>query len=185
MKVLLLLMMGFVLTACSTVPPQQATYLLRSDKNLNSHEVLSDGNVYLGGLSLASYISQQGLILETAPGQIHEARFYHWAEPLSVSLPGFLRAEISAGLGKNLAFGQSANSAVRLDVNIDQMHGTADGKALLVAYWSITDDSGARQFKYVNTQVLENAGYNALVSAQRSLLVLFALEISESLQKKL
>ena len=180
MRVLLLLM-GVFLAACSTTMPEHSTYLLRSDKNLGSGEVLSDSNVYLGGLTLANYIDQQGVVLETAPGQIHEARFHRWAEPLSVSLRGFLGAEISAGLGRDLALNESPEHAVRLDVNIDQMHGTMDGKALLVAHWRLTDSGGSRLFKYVKTSALEGDGYDALVSAQRQLLELFALAISESL----
>jgi uncharacterized lipoprotein YmbA len=183
MRVLLLLM-GVFLAACYTKAPEHSTYLLRSDKNLNSGEVLSDSHVYLGGLTLANYIDQQGIVLETAPGQIHEARFHQWAEPLSVSLRGFLGAEISAGLGQDLALKASPENAVRLDVGIDQMHGTMEGKTLLVAYWSITDSSGSRQFKYVKTAALEGDGYDALVSAQRQLLEFFALAISESLQQQ-
>lgn len=184
MRVLLLLM-GIFLAACSTTATEHSTYLLRSDKNLGSGEVLSDSNVYLGGLTLANYIDQRGIVLETAPGQIHEARFHQWAEPLRVSLRGFLVAEISAGLGRDLASKASAEHAVRLDVNIDQMHGTNDGNALLVAYWSITDSSGSRLFKHAETAALEGNGYDALVSAQRLLLERFALAISESLQQKL
>jgi uncharacterized lipoprotein YmbA len=181
MKVLVLIL-AVLLSACATTPSERATYLLRSDKGPVSGEVLSESNVYLGGLTLANYISQQGIVLETAPGQIHEARFHQWAEPLSVSLRGFLGAEVSASLGQDLAVKESSQRTVRLDVNIDQMHGTMEGEALLTAHWSITDSNGSRRFRYVNTSVLKDDGYNALVIAQRHLLEQFALAISESLQ---
>lgn len=184
MKILVLLMAVF-LTACSTTALEHSTYLLRSDKNLGSGEVLLDSNIYLGGLTLANYIDQQGIVLETAPGQIHEARFHQWAEPLGVSLRGFLGAEISAGLGRDIALNKLSGQAVRLDIKIDQMHGTTDGKALLFAYWSVTDSNGSRLFKYVKSYPLKGDGYDALVSAQRLLLERFAHAISESLRQKL
>ena len=56
---------------------------------------------------------------------------------------------------------------------------------MLVAYWSITNSDGSRQFKYVKTSPLEADGYDALVAAQRRLLELFALAISESLAQEL
>jgi uncharacterized lipoprotein YmbA len=181
----LIFVLAVLLSACSTTAPERATYLLRSDKSPVSGEVLSESNVYLGGLTLANYISQQGIVLETAPGQIHEARFHQWAEPLSVSLRGFLGAEISAGLGQDIVLKESPGHTVRLDVNIDQMHGTMDGAALLAAHWSIDDLNGSRRFRYVNTSVLKSDGYDALVSAQRQLLEQFALAIIESLQQSL
>jgi uncharacterized lipoprotein YmbA len=80
---------------------------------------------------------------------------------------------------------ESPGHTVRLDVNIDQMHGTMDGAALLAAHWSIDDLNGSRRFRYVNTSVLKSDGYDALVSAQRQLLEQFALAIIESLQQSL
>ena len=126
---ILLLLMGAFLAACATTAPEHSTYLLRSDKDPTSREIPAGSDVYLGGLSLASYIGQQGIVLEVAPGQIHEARFHQWAEPLSVSLRGFLAAEISASVGRDIALKAPTENAVRLDVGIDQMHGTMDGNA--------------------------------------------------------
>jgi uncharacterized lipoprotein YmbA len=119
MRILIVLAIS-LLAACASAPPEHSTYLLRSDKGTESKQLSFDSGAYLGGLTLADYIDQPGLVLDQGEGKIHAARHHEWAEPLRVSLRQFLSAEISAQLGRDVPPYKPAGKAdQRLDVSID------------------------------------------------------------------
>ena len=157
---------------CSSTPQAKTSYLLRSEASLESAEMVTKPVAYLGVLELANYLDQPGLVTETQPGQVHSARQHQWAEPLQTSLRAFLAMELSSAM-KAPVLKQKHVSAdeLRVDVTIDLLHGTADGRAVLVAYWSLVADGERKAFRYVESQTLDGVGYAALVAAESALLV--------------
>jgi uncharacterized lipoprotein YmbA len=177
---LLLITVISLLVACAGQPPEHSSYLLRSDKNTDSRQLNFEGDAFLGRITLARYIEQDGLVLLNANGTIHQARYHEWAEPLSISLREFFGAEISSGLGHDIAIQGPAESGVRIDIYIDQLHGNSAGEAVLVAGWSI----GEVTYRFSEASVLEADGYAALVNAEKVLLKKLASAIAASLVDK-
>jgi uncharacterized lipoprotein YmbA len=175
---------ALVLSACSTTPPARSTYLLRSDHTLGAAEQIKVGENYLGMVSVANYIDQPGLVLELSDDRIHTAKFHQWAEPLRVSLPDFLSAEIAAELGEALAVSApapTANGSI-IEVRLSELHGDSDGGAVLVANWSLTSRTVRRDFQFAETIPLDGVGYDALVTAEKQLLVKLSQAIASELK---
>jgi uncharacterized lipoprotein YmbA len=178
----LLLPILVVIGACASQAPDTTEYLLRSDTELQSRELVPSAKYRLGYLQVADYIDKPGLVLETGDGVIHVARNHQWAEPLRISLRSFLAAEVSALLGEDIFFEAREDGRVTIDITIDQLHGSGRGEAKLLAYWRLTEDEGNwRTFRFVESQPLQRDGYQALAEAEKSLLRRLAAKIAESL----
>jgi len=84
---------------------------------------------------VAPYIDGLGLVLETSSGEVRVARDHQWAEPLRESLRSFLSSKVSEESGQVIrAYNYGKVDWVqRIDIRIDELHGTANGDAKLVA----------------------------------------------------
>jgi len=170
-----------LLTACSSQPPQTATYLLRSEVPAGADVALRDSGIALGNIRVANYIDQPGLVLATGDGTIHAARYHVWAEPLQVALRRYLADQISDASGRDIAAMPDSATVTRVDVSVDQLHGTGSGVAVLVAYWNVASQGASKSYRFSEQQALSGDGYDALVRAQESLLKRLAEAISASL----
>ncbi|MDH4039274.1 MAG: ABC-type transport auxiliary lipoprotein family protein [Gammaproteobacteria bacterium] len=170
-----------LLTACSTQPPQTATYLLRTEVGTTSGTPLADSGIALGNVRVATYIDQPGLVLAAGDGTITAARNHVWAEPLQVSLRRYLATQISSASGRDIAASATATTRSRIDVTVDQLHGDSSGAAVLVAYWEIAVEGATRAFRFSEQQSLAGDGYDALVRAEEALLQRLADAIAASL----
>jgi uncharacterized lipoprotein YmbA len=176
------------LLACSTPPaPEPTRYLMRAGEPAASAENAAASRVGLRRVGVAPYLRLPGLALETEPHQIRHARHHRWAEPLEHGLRSLLRAELAAALDQEVDADPTAASRweYAVDVEVDQLHGTADGDALLVASWRVTrlaTGSERARGRFVRRQPLTREGYPALVEAQIELARLLASEIAESLR---
>ncbi len=191
MKILLTLISALVLVGCAgKAPPDLEQYLLRSDASnqFNNADVASIG---IGTLRVSSYIDQPGLVLETADGSMHAGRYNQWAEPLRESLRLVIANDVASAIGQPVrprVYGETnwkLYTDKMVDITIERMHGTADGDAILVAYWAVINP-GARgilsEHQFSQTVSLTSSGYPALVSAYKDLLRSLAGEIGQSLQ---
>jgi uncharacterized lipoprotein YmbA len=180
LTVLLLLFLG----ACAGQPSKTNYYLLRSYSAVESRQQSTDNPIVLKSVTVASYLDQPGIVLETTRGQIHQARNHLWAEPLRVSLPRFLANETSAALKADIVLDAAPGelNQRQVTVTIDQLHGTADGSAVLLAYWEVTGNNSSQRYQFTESQPLNTDGYNALVGAEKQLLGKLAAAIARSLQ---
>ena len=112
MQVTALLLLVLWVAACVSAPPERTQYLLRYD-TAPAVPAASPASgklkVGLGSVSVAAYLTQPGLALETAPNQLRSAQNHLWAEPLAAGLTLYLRAAIAARLGE--AVGLQTGSA--------------------------------------------------------------------------
>ena len=72
----------------------------------------------------------------------------------------------------------------RIDLRIDELHGTVANGAKLVAYWHILDTKERKvisEHGFVQTQALKADGYAALVVAEKQLLRQLAKAVAASL----
>ena len=181
MKVTLLLL-AILLAGCASQTIEPSYYLLRSDQDLSSTTLRTSTNFSLGTVEIAAYLDQPGLVMETTPGQMRPASQNLWAEPVFDGIRNFLTTEIAHANGEALLPAKLAGNTTAVNIRIDQLHGTRDGKALLVAYWSLVrNDKVVALNRFSETRVLEASGYSALVEAEKILLAQLAQKIAASL----
>ncbi len=182
-----LLFVFMLALACAGAPaPPRTYYLMRAEASEGVIRVEAPVAIALGNVNVAQYLSSSGLVLETAPNEVQSARLHLWAEPLEDSLRLYLRAQISNKLGYEVSANVAPGSAVdhRVDVSVEQLHGTLSGAARLVASWHITRSDGAEEpaaFRFASTRPLAQDGYSALANAEIALVGELAVAIAKSL----
>ena len=103
-----------------------------------------------------------------------------------LSLLLFLRAEISKGLGYEVSASRAPGKVLdhRVDISVEELHGTLSGAARLVASWRIMGGDGAEElaaFRFARTRPLAQDGYPALADAEIALIGELAVAIANSL----
>lgn len=182
MRIIILTAAAF-LVACSGTPVQTQYYLLRSDIEQHSRDLEPSKTFAMGRIVIAPYIEQPGIVLETANGEVRPAMHHQWAEPMQQGLQQFLRIEVSAAVGEDIFPSELSEGDLLFEVRIDQLHGTAEGDARLVAYWLITRKGEIlSSYQFSESAPLQADGYAALAKAQKGLLSDLAKQIAESLE---
>lgn len=185
MRLPCLAMLVWLASACtSPPPPEPARYLLRAPET-ERLERARPARVGLGRLEVAPYLDQPGVVVETEAHTVRAARHHLWAEPLEEGLRRLLRAEVSRALEVDVEGDPDRRSLwdCAVDVRIDQLHGTLDGKARLVARWRLdhrSEDEPAQVFRLVRTAPLASGGYPGLVAAEIDLVRQLAGAIARS-----
>ncbi len=173
-----------LLMACAGAPIETHLYLLRSDAQETSRALTPSDEIAIGEVQVAPYIDQPGLVLEIAPGEIRAARNHRWAEPPPVAITSYLTLEVSKALQTDILPARFSSADTVFGVRIDQLHGTSEGGAKLIAYWWVKhDDEVLSSYQFAETLALEADGYNALAKAQQQLLAKLAGRIAQSLDE--
>ena len=179
----IIIVMALLLAACGGTPVQTQYYLLRSDIEQQSRDLAPSKRFAMGRLLIAPYIEQPGIILETAAGEIRPAMRNQWAEPMHEGLRQFLRIEVSSAVGEDIFPEEYSEGDLAFDIRVDQLHGTAGGDALLVAYWWIRRDGEIlSSHQFAETRALARDGYGALVDAEKALLADLTRRIAGTLK---
>jgi uncharacterized lipoprotein YmbA len=173
----------FLAAACSGKQIEPNYYLLRPAVKPESRQLTPSADFALGKISIASYLDQPGLLLETSDGEIRPARHHLWAEPVYEGVHSFLVKEISRARGEDILPARLKRDAlVVVEVRVEELHGTADGQAVLVGYWWLRRDGEVlAAYQFSESKTLNDDGYQALVHAERALLVQLAEKIAASM----
>jgi uncharacterized lipoprotein YmbA len=145
-------------------------------------------SIVLGVVLVAPYLDRAGLVVEVAPGQVRAARLDQWAEPLSQALHSFLRDELSLAIGFDISSrtNRSKTRDYTIDVNIDRLHASMQGQAVLDAGYLITDADGeAVEYRFSRSRALANAGYDGMVEAEAALLRELCADMAASLRQRM
>jgi len=185
MKRLLVILVVFI-AGCGGKTPELKQYLLRADAPEQTGE-RAPANTGIGELTVAHYIDNPGLVLESSNGEVRVARHHQWAEPLRESLRAYLANEIATVSGRAIASHKHKASSWkrRIDIHIDQLHGNVDGDAILVARWEVVDTtklSFLAEKQFADTEPLSGDGYEALVHAEKTLLSRLAVAIAATVK---
>ncbi len=184
MRITAILLGIALLAACSGTPTQTQYYLLRTDAPGSTRDLSPSKEFAVGRVTVAPYIDQAGLILEVGGGEIHPARYHQWAEPMPEALRHLLRVEVSRALDMDLFPSEISEADTFFDVRIDQLHGTANGEAVLVAYWGVRREGELIEtYQFSERRALPADGYAALANAFEDLLVDLSGEIADSLRE--
>jgi len=186
-----LVALAFLSGCAGKAAPERHLYLLRADVTNQFSETMPVADIGIGALAVASYIDQPGLVIENADGSITVARYHEWAEPLRESVRMVLSNRVAHAIGKPVrarGYGETNWKQITsrmIDVQIQQLHGTADGHAVLVAYWAVLDPTQREvlsEHEFSATAALAEDGYDALVAAEKKLLFQLAEDIATALQ---
>ena len=184
MKIAGLLLVA-LLSGCAsqTIPPTY--YLLRSDQNLPSSALSTSKQYSLGTVEIAAYLDQPGLVMATGNGEMRPASQNLWAEPIYDGVRNYLATEIAQANGEELLPTKLTKNTTVINIKIDQLHGTPDGKAQIVAYWSLALDGQVVALnRFSDSRALTTSGYAALVDAEKALLADLAKQIAASLKSR-
>ncbi|MDJ0846947.1 MAG: PqiC family protein [Myxococcota bacterium] len=179
------LLLALLAAACSSAAPATTRYLLPAETSRGTTRLESPARIGLGRVELSPYLGEEGLVVETAAGQVRPARYHVWAEPLDEGIRRLLRVEISKALGQHVSSDRTEQPRWKrtVDVAIDRLHGTLAGEAVLVARWRISPREGEpRAFGFSESRPLPREGYEGLVDAEIELTRALAQAIAESLQ---
>jgi len=123
-----------------------------------------------GTVSIAPYLQRTHIVLQSGTNELVPALQHRWSEPLD--------AGVSRLLGSCL--GGNADAPYRVDVTIDHLHGNTSGSVVLQAHWS-TDGGKPAAGNFSATLPQPVAGYDALVSTQRELVLGLCADIRAAL----
>jgi uncharacterized lipoprotein YmbA len=181
MKVVYLLLV-VLLTGCASQAVEPSYYLLRSKQDLSTSALSPSRDFSLGKVEIAAYLDQPGLVVETKAGEIRPASQNLWAEPIFDGVRNFLVTEIAQAHGQQLLPTNLSKNTTVVNIRIDQLHGTLDGEATIVAYWwLVRADEVVVLNRFSQSYALATSGYSALVDAEKVLLAELAQKIAASL----
>jgi uncharacterized protein len=171
-----------LLAGCASQAVEPSYYLLRSKQDLSSSTLSTSRDFSLGAVEIAPYLDQPGLVMETAEGEMRPASQNLWAEPIFDGVRNFLATEIAQAHGQELLPTKLTRNTTVVNIRIDQLHGTLDGKATIVAYWWLVRAGEVVALnRFSQSRTLPASGYSALVDAEKILLAELAQKIAASL----
>ncbi|MCU0795133.1 MAG: PqiC family protein [Akkermansiaceae bacterium] len=142
----------------------------------------------VGPVSIAAYLDRPNLVFQESGNRLAVAESHRWAGDLENNIATVLAANLGRrqNTGNVRTYPWSDDGDLRRQISIDvrQLHGTADGDAVLEAAWrvySLPDRRMIASKSWSGTEPLEADGYDALAAAQSRLLARLATEISRSL----
>ncbi|MDH4573312.1 hypothetical protein CUR86_13260 [Salinicola acroporae] len=119
-------------------------------------------------VEVASYLDQEGIVMQTSDIELNAANQNLWAEELGHQLTRQLRQSLSAELPSVtvVSSAQGGAGAQRLSLSVDQFQGRYDGRAVVSGEWQLHDGNRLVMQRHFDvTRPLENDGYPALVRA--------------------
>jgi uncharacterized lipoprotein YmbA len=192
MKLLIVVALSVSVFACGGKSAVRNQYLLRGEAAQTGLRAAGPARVGLGRVTVAAYLDQAGIVVESGAREIQPARNHHWAEALDDGLRIFLRTELSNALGEDVGLGpaQAAGWDYVVDVFVEQFHGKMSGEAVLVADFRVAPRAGSgkpTEHRFAQSRALASDGYAALVDAEaelaRQLAHAIAAAVRESAQK--
>ena len=190
-----LLISALLLSGCSqTIQPDTSQfYLLSSDSQANN-KTNSAHVIGLRPVTVASYIDNPGIALQTSDNRIRIANHHLWAEEPNLAITRVLHGELNNLLSNsridNGQLGRNEDWQYILTTHVDQFHGTEKGLATFSGYWRFESSISQGSKVLINTRFnlsspIEKPGYTALVSELRKLLSQLSEQQAEQIAREL
>ncbi|WP_420554403.1 PqiC family protein [Neptuniibacter marinus] len=191
-KGLMALAISFLLlSGCAqqTSRDENQFYLLSSD-SAAIQKVDTKHVIGLKPVTVAAYLNNAGIAIQTTESQLKIANHHLWAEQPNLAITRVLHGELNKKLSHsridNGQFGRSSDWQYSLSTHVDQFHGTENGLATFSGYWQL-DKQGKVLFsaRFNLSAPLEEPGYAALVSQLRQLLSQLAEDQTQQITNQL
>lgn len=185
MRLLFLSLVVLAIGCAGSPPPKQHLYMMRTGSGLPTYE--SELSVGIESVSIAPYLKRAELMLQVGPQELRPARYHRWAEPLDQNVRRYLRDRLSAELQANVDASAKFSDRwqLQVDVAVEELHGTLDGRAVLSAHYTVVTVAEPTTIKrgQVSSSVEQSgSGYAALVDAESQLLDRLARRIAEDIK---
>lgn len=159
-----------VLWGCSSATPVTRYYLLSSPDQPSAED--TSCSIGVRSATVAPYLQRTHIVLQSGDNELVPAVQHRWSEPLEAGVRRLLSRCLDGG-------GPSEHKA---NVQIEHLHGSTDGRVVLQANWSLSAEppvaSIEEQFSASMPQ--PKAGYDALVSTQRELVLQLCADIKSA-----
>lgn len=170
---ILLLVLGLT-NACATKTEATRYYLL-SDPRLVGAPNDRQCSARVSAVSIAPYLQRTHIVLQSGANELIPALQHRWSEPLDAGVTRLLSS----------CLGGTADAPYRARISVDHLHGSTDGSVVLQAQWALSDNATAAETpasgSFSATMPQPRAGYDALVSTQRELVLLLCADIKAGL----
>lgn len=177
-----------VASGCTNAPTSRTEYLLRGALVESGGTAPLAPAAAIGAVHVAPYLARPGIVVEIAPGELRAAQAHVWAEPLEDGIRSLLRSELARSLDAEVA--AAGHAPIEVDVRIDRLHGSEDGRATIEATYRLRrapgrPGAGAQaddHYRFADSESLARAGYAGLVDAERALVGRLAAAIAEAIR---
>ncbi len=159
-----------LVTACASRAPGITRYVLPGanvDSSIDDSQAA--GMLVVRPLVVASFLDNDGIVLQLDDITLNNAANHRWAENLGRQLQRGLRQGLAARLPDTRIIDDTAGprDAPQLRVEVDRFQGRHDGQAVASGQWQLRAADGAiiTQRNFLVQVPLEDDGYPALVRA--------------------
>lgn len=170
LAVVIVLAIGLALTGCATPGDESAQrYVLDAGGGAALPEVAGDRALVVESPRLAAYLDSDGIVMQTGPVSVHQARHHLWAEDLAGQLGRMLRHGLASKVTdlRILSPGEASSGGdrPRLRLDVESFQGRYDGRAVVAGEWRLIAADGTirRAQRFHVERVLTADGYAALV----------------------
>ncbi|MFZ0931611.1 MAG: PqiC family protein [Syntrophobacteraceae bacterium] len=160
---------------CVSKPPNYyVLHSLQSDApGVKTARAENDLTIGVGPIKIPEYLERPQMAIRSTPNSLQFAEFDKWAEPLEKNLASLLAENLSILLSTDrvVVFPWTGSRQVLYQVTVDvsQMECTPDGKAVLVADWSVFGNNGDKLLESKRSRIIvpvESTGFEAIAAAQ-------------------
>jgi hypothetical protein len=145
----------------------------------------SDLTIGVGPIKIAEYLDRPQMVTRSTPDSLQFAEFDKWAEPLDKNLARVLAENLSILLSTDrvvvFPWAGSMHPLYQVTVDVAQLEYTVDGKAMLVANWSVFGDDGQKLLTTKRSRLsvpVQSTGFEEIASAQSRAVEEMSREIS-------
>jgi uncharacterized lipoprotein YmbA len=143
----------------------------------------------VGPVSLASYLDRANLVFQESGNRMAVAESHRWAGDLEENIARVTATNLGRRLGtgnvRTYPWGSDSELRYQVSLDIRQLHGTANGDAVLEAAWrvySLPDRRMVVSKSWSGSEPLKADGYDEMAAAQSRLLGQLASEIAATLK---
>ncbi len=133
----------------------------------------NDLTIGVGPIKIPEYLDRPQMATRSTPDSLQFAEFDKWAEPLEKDLARVFAEDLSILLSTDrvivFPWAGSVHVLYQVTVDVAQMEYTPDGKALLVAGWSVFGNDGGKLLAIKRSIIIvpvQSTGFEAIASAQ-------------------
>ena len=194
-SLLFLLAIIFILNACGTTPPSKF-YMLESmpeDEAIQaSSDRRNDVHIGIGPIQFADYLGRTQIVTRTDGAEVKLSETHRWAEPLKDNFGRILAENLSNLLNTDKIILHPSRNWSEIDyqvlVNVWRFDASIQGKASLVANWSIRGKGGSQLLtmnkSVFSTNVEPTASYADIVHALSETVEMLSHEIAQAIQTR-
>lgn len=178
--------LGLLAVQLFSCAPAKSFYVLTPEGPAPTGGGMSVG---VGPVSLAGYLDRANLVFQESGNRMAVAESHRWAGDLEENIARVTATNLGRRLGtgnvRTYPWGSDSELRYQVSLDIRQLHGNADGDAVLDAAWrvySLPDRRMIASKSWSGTEPLKADGYDELAAAESRLLGHLATQIAASLR---